>query len=516
MNLTEQQNAQLQEKGISPETITEQKKRFEKGFPLVKLYKEAIVGDGIVQIGKEQQKRYASYYEQRLDDLEILKFVPASGAATRMFRFLHEFLQKYDPSDRSITSYINKEKAQGLFSFIIARDKFPFYDAVMSQLKNKYSDWDNMSERMKKVNFIKLMMQPDGFNYGSMPKGLIPFHKYDDRISTAFEEHLLEAASYATSNGKARLHFTIAPDFREDFKDALKEIQKRVENKTGITYEITFSHQQASTDTIAVDMNNNLITDNQGNLFFRPAGHGALLTNLDQQDADVIFIKNIDNVTIESLLEEVSGYKKTLAGLLLELQDQSFKYLRLLEQKSVELPLVQEIEQFLENQLCNKLPKDYHKYAPNFKIEFLRECLNRPLRVCGMVKNEGEPGGGPFWVANDNGEVSLQIVESAQVDKDNPKQVEIASSGTHFNPVDIVCGVRDYTGTKFNLMDYSDPETGFITYKSRMGKKLKAQELPGLWNGAMAHWNTVFVEVPLITFNPVKTVNDLLKPAHQF
>lgn len=515
IELTDIQRLQIEEKGISEETVQQQINHFVNGFPTVKLKRAALINNGIVRIPEDEKSEYIAFYEDKKEGLEILKFVPASGAATRMFKFLHEFLQEYDSNVESINSFVNRKNAKDLFTFFVGIEKFPFYQDVINSLINEVDNWKSLSDSNKKKRFVHKMLFKTGFNFSSMPKGLVPFHSYGDYNVTAFEEHLHEASSYAATKNEARLHFTIAPEFKDLFAREFDRIEKVVEQKTGKNFEISFSYQKPSTDTIAVDMENNPIEDTDGKLFFRPAGHGALLDNLNDQDADIIFIKNIDNVTVKTMDNDVGSYKKMLAGVLLKLQEQSFQYLKDLQKNSIDHGIFDQMEEFIFNKLLRRLPHDYHKYTKQFKRAALVEALNRPLRVCGMVKNEGEPGGGPFWVTDQYGQNSLQIVESAQVDKDDPRQREIASNCTHFNPVDLVCGVRDFQGNKFDLTQFRDLETGFITYKSNMGKKLKAQELPGLWNGAMAHWNTIFVEVPLITFNPVKNVNDLLKPAHQ-
>ncbi len=515
MNLSEKQIEQLEKKGISENLLRLQLERFQKGFPVVKLDRPAIVNDGIVPLNKLDQENLVNHYEERVSNLTVIKFVPASGAATRMFKFLHELLNNFNPQEDSLNSYINSNKAQELFTFFVGMEKLPFYKAIIKSLKDKHKDWLSKPVQAKKLLFIKEMLLEDGFNFAAMPKGLVPFHKYKDHTATAFEEHLFEACIYAKSQDIARLHFTIAPAFKDHFNDEFARIQKIVERKTKAKFDISFSYQSSSTDTIAVDQNNEAIVLEDGCLFFRPAGHGALLENLNRLDADIIFIKNIDNVTTSAHEQHIGHYKKTLAGYLLKIQEQVFNYLRLLESGKVDAATKADIEKYLTNHLDAVLPNGYRKYAPEYQLEYLFNQLNRPLRVCGMVKNEGEPGGGPFWVVNSNGEHSLQIVESAQIDNNNKKQKDIAKKATHFNPVDLICSVRDYQGNKFDLMKFCDPETGFITYKTRNGIKIKAQELPGLWNGGMACWNTIFVEVPLKTFNPVKTVNDLLKPAHQ-
>lgn len=515
MKLTEKQLAQIHDKGIDVAALERQLSRFINGFPGISLEGAAVINDGILQISEQRKDQLITYYKNQTAQLDILKFVPASGAATRMFKFLHQFVNSYNPDEESINAYINKNNARELFTFFIALEKFPFYNEIIVQLKEQYPDWLAKPDRVKKLLFAKHVLTAAGMNYGNMPKGLVPFHKYKDHSATAFEEHLFEASIYAASNNNAQLHFTIAPAFKGHFKSEFERIKQIVEKKTNTSIDISFSYQHEHTDTVAVDKNNQPVVTEDGLLFFRPSGHGALLANLNDLQADVLFIKNIDNVTVSSLEQEVAAYKNMLAGLLLELQQQSFDYLKKIDDTSISNDLIIEIEQFLQQQLCTVFPNNYVKFAPAHQLEYLHDRLNRPLRICGMVKNEGEPGGGPFWVKNQKGEISLEIVESAQVDKKDKKQQQIFKSGTHFNPVDIVCGLKDYRGNKFDLLNYCDPDTGFITYKSRLGKDIKAQERPGLWNGGMAYWNTVFVEVPLLTFNPVKTVNDLLKPAHQ-
>ena len=360
------------------------------------------------------------------------------------------------------------------------------------------------------------MLNENQLNFGNSPKGLLPFHKYkSNHISTAFEEHLYEAAIYASVNGKAYLHFTISERFKDKFSEEFKRIEEYVEENTGVSFDISFSYQQESTDTIAVTPDDEPFREPDGKLLFRPSGHGALIKNLNALDADVIFIKNIDNVVVKQYKEEMAKYKMVLAGILLKLQNRCFDYMKVLHEDNISENAFKDIEVFLENALSVKISREYFKYMDKYKIEYLREKLNRPIRVCGMVKNEGEPGGGPFWVRDLYGNQSLQIVESAQINLSNKGQKDIFSNSTHFNPVDLVCGVKNYKGEKYNLEDFIDYDTAFITMKTKSGKDLKALELPGLWNGSMANWITIFVEVPIITFNPVKTVNDLLKVPHQ-
>ena len=399
--------------------------------------------------------------------------------------------------------------------FLVGLDKFPFYEEVLKATKGYHSNFDDLSNNEKMYAFVQTLLDEKRLNYGFCPKGLLPFHKYKDHISTAFEEHLFEAALCASSEGKANLHFTISEKYNHTFDKEFERIERIVEDKTKTAFEISFSYQKQSTDTIAVDLNNEPFRDENNNLLFRPSGHGALLENLNDLDADLIFIKNIDNVVVYKFEEKVAEYKKLLAGLLLEIQEQSYKYLKDLTNKNLNDKDLIKMAQFLSSKMNVVISEDFEKYSLKYQKAYLFEKLNRPIRVCGMVKNEGEPGGGPFWVKDENGNISLQIVESAQIDKENKFQKSIFKNATHFNPVDLVCGVKDFKGNKFDLTKFTDPKTAFITMKTKLGHDIKAMELPGLWNGSMANWNTIFVEVPLITFNPVKTVNDLLKAAHQ-
>jgi len=342
----------------------------------------------------------------------------------------------------------------------------------------------------------------DGLNYGRKPKGLVTFHAYPEGARKAVEEHLVEGAAYAAAGGVVRIHFTVSPEHVAGFEELLAAKVPLYEKRFGVRYEISFSVQKPSTDTLAVNPDNTPFRQDDGTLLFRPAGHGALIENLNEIDADLIFIKNIDNVTTDARRGDTVRYKKVLAGVLLDLQGRAFEYLKALEVGGAEL---EPIAEFIGKQLCVKLPAEYDS-------ALLRAVLDRPIRVCGMVRNEGEPGGGPFWVGNPDGTESLQIAESSQI---APDDLPLMQSATHFNPVDLVCGVRDSKGRKFDLRKYTDPATGFISSKSAGGRELRAQELPGLWNGAMARWNTVFVDVPVTTFSPVKVVQDLLRPQHQ-
>ena len=515
MKFSDKDIQQIESKGMTLNKVNAQLKLFETGIPFVNLREAANIDNGILKVSEETKRYYIDYYDRQRNAISILKFVPASGAATRMFKFLFKFLKEYDPKKESINSYINRNKATELSLFLVGIEKFPFYNYVFSKIKAFVPNFDTLSDNEKHVEFIKTMLDEKNLNFGFYPKGLLPFHEYKDHVSSAFEEHLFEAALYASSNNEANLHFTISEKHKHIFDEEFARIESIVEEKTKTKFNITFSYQCQSTDTIAVTPKNEPFREENGQLLFRPSGHGALLNNLSQLDADLIFIKNIDNIVVFHYEDEVAAYKKMLGGILLELQEQAFSYLRQLEDDDLSEEELILIAEFLTNKMSVVISKEFEKYSKNYQIEYLKEKLNRPIRVCGMVKNEGEPGGGPFWVKDESGNISLQIVESAQIDKKNKNQKAILKGATHFNPVDLVCGIKNYKGEKFDLNQYVDHKTAFITMKTKTGKDLKALELPGLWNGSMAYWNTVFVEVPLITFNPVKTVTDLLKATHQ-
>jgi hypothetical protein len=404
---------------------------------------------------------------------------------------------------------LSQNKAASVF--LKNKEKFAFYKEL-KKLVEQNSSGENYA------NWIDYLLNEKGLNYGTLPKGLIKFHKYDNSERTPFEEHLVEGANYAKdAKGLVQLHFTVSPEHQKGFEQLLSEIKEVYEKELKVTFQVSFSIQKPTTDTVAVDLDNEPFREEDGSLLFRPGGHGALIENLNDLDADIIFIKNIDNVVPDRLKKPTMDYKKALAGVLLKYQEKLFMYQKQLNEKhpvALDSAFLAEAANFLENTLYTK-PESNHYYTEKEELyHYLREKFNRPLRVCGMVKNEGEPGGGPFWAKNPDGTVSLQIVESSQIDPDSVQQQNIMKHATHFNPVDLVCAPKNYKREKYDLTKYTDPATGFISKKSKDGKDLKAQELPGLWNGAMSAWNTLFVEVPIETFNPVKTVNDLLRTQH--
>ncbi len=481
----------LEKKGIKPSEVQKQIDYFKQGFPWMKLDRAASIGNGIIHLSDADVDRYVKRFEEAKKTMSILKMVPASGAATRMFKSLFEHLSEAKP---------NKESSV----FFDRLSEFAF----APELKKLLPEWSTEQEILENLLLSK------GLDYGSLPKGLLSFHYYEDEVRTPLEEHLVEAVEYASDGKDAYLHFTVSPEHRSRFDALVTQVVPKLEEKFQVKFHISFSEQKPSTDTVAVDMDNNLFREADGSMLFRPAGHGALLENLNDLDADLIFIKNIDNVVPDKLKESTIVYKKALGGLLVEILDKIKVYTKLLEGE-VNASTLQEIQDFATTYLGILPGKAWDAHSQAEKLALFKMIFNRPTRICGVVKNTGEPGGGPFWCRDQEGNSTLQLVESAQVDMSNESQKAIFTESTHFNPVDLVCATKDVNGKSFDLLQYRDMSTGFITEKTKDGKKLKAQELPGLWNGAMAYWNTIFVEVPLDTFNPVKTVNDLLRPSHQ-
>lgn len=504
---TKKNRQQIKSHGLSEAEILCQLKTFKEGIPSVHLAEAATEYNGIEVLSEQQQNEFVVLFEKNKDNLELLKFVPASGAATRMFGFLYRFLEEYDFETQDIDEFLRNGNHRDLDVFIAEIDKFPCFDWVQQSLQKKYHDFREFNRGKQLYFFVREMLSETGLNLNNTPKGLVPFHKYGKNSVTAFEEQLFEAAFYASSKGIAKLHFTISEEHREIFKNSFEEIRERLEKSTGVKFNILYSFQRQETDTVAATPENELFLDENGNLVFRPSGHGALLQNLNKVDADIVFIKNIDNVVTEKYIETIAFQKKVLAGKLISLQQKIFGFVKKFHKENVPEAILNETAVFISEAL-------HIKNIPINKGAIL-EILERPVRVCGMVENTGAPGGGPFFVKNKNGTFSLQIVEMAQIETNNPQQKAILDSATHFNPVDLVCGVRNYKGEKYDLTKYTNPDSGFISNKTYNGKPIKALELPGLWNGAMANWNTVFVEVPLATFNPVKTINDLLNNAHQ-
>ena len=498
--LSQQDLKQIAQKGITPEQIENQLNEFKTGFPFLKLEAAAGIGKGIIAPNADERKQLEEVWNQyKAAGNKIVKFVPASGAASRMFKNMFAFVD----ADYDVPTTDFEKK------YFDSIDKFAFFDALDAACQK--NNGKGIKALMAEGNYKAVaanMLKAEGLNYGQLPKGLLLFHKYADGPRTPMEEHLVEGALYAASNGEAHVHFTVSHEHMELFKAKVAEKADTFAQKYGIKYDISFSEQKPSTDTVAANPDNTPFRNDDGSLLFRPGGHGALIENLNEIDADVIFIKNIDNVVPDRLKPETVEWKQVIAGVLVSLQKQAFEYLHVLDAGASDAQIA-EIAEFVAKNLCTD--------AKGRKVDaaYLHEKLNRPMRVCGVVKNVGEPGGGPFLTYNQDGTVSLQILESSQIDTNNEAYMKMFTQGTHFNPVDLVCAVKDYKGQPFNLPEFVDKTTGFISSKSKAGKELKALELPGLWNGAMSNWSTVFVEVPHGTFSPVKTVNDLLREQHQ-
>lgn len=506
--ITEKDKALLAQKGISEEKLNEQLSCFVKGFPYLRLFAAASTEKGILTPTEEEKETYLAAWKSYTADKShtIVKFVPASGAASRMFKNVFAFIDA--PYDAPQTDF---EKT--FFQRIHDAAFFEDLNAACVRLYGQNIDTLIQEGRYKDV--AKAMLHAEGLNYGALPKGLLKFHKYAEGARTPLEEHLVEGALYARQDdGTVNVHFTVSPEHRALFEQLVKTVTPNYEEKFGVKYNVTFSEQKSSTDTVAANPDNTPFRKADGNLLFRPGGHGALIENLNDIDADVVFIKNIDNVVPDRLKADTVTYKQLLAGVLVTLQAQAHAYLRKLDSGKYTMDELREMLQFVQKKLFTKNPETKMLEDTELAI-YLRKKLNRPMRVCGMVRNVGEPGGGPFLAYNSDGTISLQILESSQIDMADPEKKAMFEKGTHFNPVDLVCAIKNYKGEAFHLPDYVDPQTGFISHKSKDGKELKALELPGLWNGAMSDWSTVFVEVPLSTFNPVKTVNDLYREQHQ-
>lgn len=515
---SEQDVRQMHASGIEVDRTLSQIENFKHGFPFARLNRPCTIGDGIISIAESELPELINIFDEAAARGRIMKFVPASGAASRMFKLLISLNDQYEQLDETLlmdAAQNGSIEHQQFLKLVNELENFAFYDDLKAALTRMGLDIENLRTDGQFKEIVETILFQPGLDSTNLPKGLVKFHHYENNDRTAFEEHLIEAAAYARDkNSIARIHFTISPQFQTQIKATIENVRSFFE-QMGVHFDISYSVQKHSTDTIAVNSKNQPFRDADGKLVFRPGGHGALLENLNDAQGDIVFIKNIDNVVPDRLKEETCKYKKALGGYLVKLQTTTFDYLNKLNKNQVNASLLREIIGFTQRELFIDLPARITQGSKFDQIDYLKEALNRPLRVCGMVKNEGEPGGGPFWVAGRDNTQSLQIVESSQVELNSEQQQKIWESATHFNPVDLVCAVRDYQGIPFDLLKFVNPNTGFISQKSKNGCDLKAQELPGLWNGSMAYWNTVFVEVPAITFNPVKTILDLLRDEHQ-
>ncbi len=514
--LTTDDLRQIADRGMTRETVENQLLNFHKGFPPIKLVAAATSKHGIQQIPPRRIEELIELYTTYSKTHKIVKFVPASGAASRMFKHLFEFRSLYRGTSEDQLDLLRDKGPDSVYYFFENIHDFAFFQTLLDSLEQRGLDFETIMEESRYEKILNALLTDKGLNYGSMPKALIPFHDYHGEVRTAYAEHLVEGAQYARTGEKSCLiHFTSLPQHVDLMKEHFADLKKAYEEKYSVSYDISYSIQHPSTDVIAVDEENAPVRDESGKLVFRPGGHGALLMNLADIEADLIIIKNIDNVCHDRYKEDTTKYKQLLAGKLISYQEQVFAFLHGLDHSTPpSMKVIDSMWTFLEQKLRVIPPEESENWKKDQKIEFLRSKLNRPIRVCGMVENEGEPGGGPFWVKHPDGTISLQIVEASQIDRNDPEQEAILQNSTHFNPVDLVCSTRNYKGEKFDLTQFTDPDTGFISQKSLDGKQIKAQELPGLWNGSMANWNTVFVEVPLTTFNPVKIINDLLRIEH--
>jgi hypothetical protein len=491
-------------KGISVQQVLRQLETFRRGTKALRIVKPARIGDGIVQVTPNDREAFISLHDRAAERGRMLKFVPASGVASRMFKDWYRWYQQEE-----------FDSSAGAVKFLEDVAKFAFYDDLKVVMASEGENLERCIREGKCADILDFILTRRGLSYASLPKALLKFHNYPGHARTALEEHLVEAALYVKDAQKiCRIHFTVSEEHESQLGNVLSQIRGDYENLFRVKYEVTVTTQHSSTDTITVDAENRPFRDKSGEIIFWPGGHGALLKNLSAIDGDIIFIKNIDNIVPDRLRETTVLHKKILGGYLIQVQDEISNNLKLLSEERVEDELLSKVVRFCEEKLFISFPDGFSNGTASSRREYVFRMLNRPIRVCGMVQNEGEPGGGPFWVEED-GTRSLQIVEQNQLDLDSWGQNDIWRSSTHFNPVDLVCGVRNYQGEKFDLNLYVNTDAVFISKKSHEDGELKALELPGLWNGSMAFWNTIFVEVPLETFNPVKTIDDLLRKAHQ-
>ncbi len=504
---SKQDIAQIKDQGTTVSRVEAQIEQFKHGIPFIQLHRACTVNDGITRVGRGESSPLSAVCEAAQSAGRTSKFVPASGAASRMFKTLHSALEKLEDSSPVIDPDFDR--------FTQCLDRFQFVNELNQNLTGQGQSLALLQTAGNFIPILRELLHRDRMNYGGLPKGLLGFHNYPEGVRTPVHEHLAEGIAYTESkSGRIRIHFTVSPEHESLFQSLITTLRPSFEHGLR-SLEVSFSSQKGATDTIAVAPDNEPFRSDDGRLLFRPAGHGALIDNLNELDGDVIFIKNIDNVVPDRLRAETITYKKIIGGLLIRTQQQVFEYLEWFDTRGLTREKCGEILEFASTHLGIRPREGLGKLPLSAATEALINILNRPIRVCGMVKNEGEPGGGPFWVSAPDGSQNLQIVELSQINHADPQQEDIVRDATHFNPVDIVCGVRDYRDRPFDLRRFVDPNACFISEKSAQGRPLKALELPGLWNGAMAHWNTVFVEVPLITFNPVKTINDLLRPQHQ-
>lgn len=508
---------QMESMAISEDQVRRHLDLFNRSSVHLRLLQPCTPENGIGRIAPERINGYLTLHQQAAAQGRFGKFVPASGAATRMFQSLIQLY--YIPQFLECEElYLRVEQGVAIacdfLRFMDNLRSFAFKEDLEQALARDGWSLGSLAHRGQFRLILEYLLLDRGLDYATLPKALLKFHRYPDERRTALEEHLIESAQYVSPNSRTcRLHFTVSPEHEARFEALLNSVRQRYEERLGVTFDVSFSHQKPSTDTIAVDERNFPFRERNGRLLFRPGGHGALIENLNDLAGDLVYIKNIDNLVPDRLKETTSYWKQVIGGLLVEVQGKVHGLLRRLEERTNEVVL-DEAERFARGDLLLAFPGDFEQWGAERKRSYLIGKLHRPIRVCGVVPNAGEPGGAPFWVVGSDGLPSLQIVEKAQVNLEDPDQSKIWNSSTHFNPVDLVCALRDHKGIPYDLHRFVDPDAVFISKKSKDGKELRAIELPGLWNGSMSDWITLFVEVPLITFNPVKTVFDLLRPEH--
>ncbi len=511
LTLSQNDHLALEKHGLSVSQIEAQFQQLRQGVSPLNLVRPCHPRDGIIQLSHQQAKEYHKHFQSAHAAGRVSKFIPASGAATRMFKDLLQFLEQVSSSPPTVSNdALLPEKIIQSWKNL---HQFPFIDDLRHYFDMQKKDFDDLYQRKQIATLFQTLLALPGLAFANLPKALLPFHQYPDGTRTALEEHVHEAMMYAPSaSTHIQIHLTVSEQFETQVKAHIETIQQKMSSK-GYKIKITVSFQKSSTDTIALDAHEQPFRNQEGSLVFRPGGHGALLENLNDFQGDIVFISNIDNVVPDHLKGEIVEWRMSLAGYLLELQEQIYRHLNLLA--SAQPTVVEKTKGFVQDQLHYHLPASFNELSLSGQAEELKQILNRPLRVCGVVPNTGDPGGGPFWVQHSDGSQSRQIVEQSQADPDSQIQQQLFASATHFNPVDLVCGVRDYQDKPFNLLKFSDPKTSFISHKTYEGRPLKALEWPGLWNGGMADWITLFVEIPRSTFNPVKTFLDWLHPNHQ-
>ncbi len=511
LNLSQHDHMAIKAHALSIEQIEAQLQQLRNGVSPLHLARPCHISDGIRKFTSQELADYQKPFHRAHAEGRISKFIPASGAATRMFKDLLQFVETAD----SLTP--NKQNDRQPPEVIAQAwerlHEFPFLDDLQQHTEEAGMDFNTLYDSKHMAQVFHILLHTPGLGYANLPKALLPFHHYLNGTRTSLEEHVREAIMYAETTGETiRIHLTVSAQFKTQVSAHLETIQQNV-SASGMNFELSVSIQKPSTDTIALDANDQIFRNDQGDIIFRPGGHGALLENLNDCQGDIVCISNIDNVVPDYLKESTVQWRKALGGYLILVQERVFHHLQQLASPHPEV--IKKAKTFIEDQLKHQFSESFDSMDIQKKANQLKQLLHRPIRVCGVVPNTGDAGGGPFWVEHANGSQSRQIVEQSQADPTSELQQQLFNTATHFNPVDLVCGVRDYRGVPFNLLEFSDPNTSFISHKTYQGRPLKALEWPGLWNGGMANWNTLFVEVPRSTFNPVKTLMDWLHPHHQ-